>query len=207
MAHFPEIEVDVSALASSMMTGYGVHATDFPSADVAGLTTEYSFYMAARDAHAEATAAAHEATEAKNAALDSLELKMRGELKKSEADTASDPEKLEYIGWGSRVTPTHALPPGQPRNLDPVIQGPGTLFLDWKSAPRGSGGSARSYIIERREEPSGGGEFSEWTQIGVAIESEATLTNQPRGVQMEYRVKGINKGGESPASNVAPVVL
>ena len=33
------------------------------------------------------------------------------------------------------------------------------------------------------------------------------LTNQPRGPQLEYRVKAVNVGGESIPSNTVAVVL
>jgi len=207
MAQFPLLEVEISELATIMMAGYEAHVARFPSANMEALTAAYAGYSNAHNAHIEAHAAARVATEAKNAALDVLKKTMQGELKKSEADTANDPEELEYIGWGPRVSPTHAQPPGQPRNLDLTIQNSGTILLDWKSAVRGSSGAARSYIIERREEPAGGGEFGPWTQIGVAIESEATLTNQPRGVELEYRVIAINKSGDGPPSNTVTAVL
>jgi len=132
---------------------------------------------------------------------------MRDELKKSEVDVGSDSEKLEYIGWGPKAPPTPADPPGQPRNLDPVVQGPGTLFLDWKPPVRGSGGAVRTYVIERREQPAGGGAFGSWAQVGIALETESTLIDQPRGPQLEYRVKAVNAGGESVPSNTAAVVL
>ena len=44
-------------------------------------------------------------------------------------------------------------------------------------------------------------------KVQVAIESETSLTNQPRGPQLEYRVKAINVGGESIPSNTVAVVL
>ncbi len=132
---------------------------------------------------------------------------MHAELKKSEVDVASDPTKLELIGWGPRTPPSPMLPPGQPRNLDPVVQGPGTLLLKWRSASHSTGGKARTFVVERRDQPAGGGEFGDWTQVGLAIEPETTLTNQPRGPQMEYRVKGVNTGGESLPSNTVAVVL
>ena len=75
---------------------------------------------------------------------------MKNEIKQSEVDTASDPEKLEQIGWGRKAAPSPSDPPGQPRALDPIIQGPGTLLLDWKAPARGTGGTVRSYIVERR---------------------------------------------------------
>jgi len=207
MPNFPRKEADVVALANAMVAGYGAHAADFPSADALGLTTSLGDYNTAKTAQTDALAAAQVATETKNIKLNDLEDVMTDELKKSEVDVGSDSEKLEYIGWGPKAPPTPADAPGQPRNLDPVVQGPGTLFLDWKPPARGSGGTVRTYIIERREQPAGGGEFGDWAQVAIALETEATLTNQPRGPQLEYRVKAINVGGESVPSNTAAVVL
>lgn len=207
MAQFPKAEAEIVALANAMIAGYGAHAADFPSADVAALTTAISDYDTAKTAQTDALGVAQVATESKNLKRDSLEDIMRDELKKSEVDVGGGSEKLEYIGWGPKAPPSPADPPGQPRNLDPAVQGAGTLFLDWKPPARGSGGTVRTYVIDRREQPAGGGEFGSWAQIGIALETETTLTDQPRGLQLEYRVKAVNIGGESAPSNTAAVVL
>ena len=52
-----------------------------------------------------------------------------------------------------------------------------------------------------------GGAFNEWHQVGVALEHHSTLTEQPRNVQMEYRIVAVNNGGNSVPSNTAAVVL
>ena len=70
-----------------------------------------------------------------------------------------------------------------------------------------SGGAMRTYVIERRQQQEGGGEFGKWQQVGVALETEATLVIQPRGVQLEYRIKAINTGDKSVPSNIGAVVL
>jgi len=132
---------------------------------------------------------------------------MRTQLKQSEVDVAADPEKLELIGWGRKAPAQPSDPPGQPRNLDPVIQGPGTLFLDWKPPASGSGGPVRTYLIERREQPVGGGAFSAWRQVGASLTPEAHLTNQPRNQQLEYRVRAVNLAGQSAPSNTVKAVL
>ncbi|MBA7646977.1 hypothetical protein ES703_54745 [subsurface metagenome] len=211
MAQFPNAEADIVALASAMIAGYTAHPADFPSmdplTDLVALQAALSGYQTAKIAQTDALAAAQVATETKDLKLDDLEDLMRDELKKSEVDVGSDSEKLEYIGWGPKAPPTPAVTPGQPRNLDPVIQGPGTLFLDWKPPARGSGGTVRTYVIERREQPSGGGQFGSWAQVAIALETEATLMDQPRGPQLEYRIKAVNAGGESIPSNTAAVVL
>ena len=207
MPKFPKREAGILALVQAMINGYAAHAADFPSSIVFLLLVFRGSYITAKNAQTEAMAAAQVATDEKDTALAGLAQKMKAELKKSEVDVGDDSEKLEYIGWGPKAPPSPADPPGQPRNLDAAMQGAGTVLLDWKAPARGSGGTVRTYVIERRDQPAGGGEFGEWAQAGIALESEAMLMNQPRGLQLEYRVKAINTGGESLPSNTVAVVL
>ncbi len=81
--------------------------------------------------------------------------------------------------------------------------GDDNLFLDWKSPARGSGATVRTYVIERREQPAGNCEFGSWAKIGIALETETTLSGQ----QLEYRIKAVNAGGESIPSNTTAVLL
>ena len=207
MPRFPKRESDILALADAMFAGYIAHPADFPSHGGPGLPITRAWYMTAKNDQTDALAAAQVATDEKDTALAALVEKMKAELKKSEVDVGANSEKLEYIGWGPKAPPSPADPPGQPRNLDAVVQGAGTVLLDWKAPARGSGGTVRTYVIERRDQPEGGGEFGNWSQAGIALESETTIMNQPRGPQLEYRVKAINTGGESPPSNTVAVVL
>jgi hypothetical protein len=190
-----------------MLAGYLAHGAYFPSVSWMGLFFAIKNYRNAKKAQVNVLALAQVATEQKDAKLAALVELMKAELKKSEVDVADAPEKLEYISWGPKAPPSPADPPGQPRNLDAIIQGANTVLLDFKAPARGSGGNVRTYIIERRQQPEGGGEFGDWKQAGIALESETTLMNQPRGVQLEYRVKAINTGGESLPSNTVAVVL
>ena len=206
MPKFPKREADILALADAMFAGYFAHGAYFPSVSWIGLFLAIKDYRNVKKAQVNALAVAQVATEAKNLKLDDLEEKMRDELKKSEVDVADAPEKLEYIGWGPKAPPSPTDPPGQPRNLDAAVQGASTVLLDWKAPARGSGGTVRTYVIERRDQPEGG-EFGNWRQVGIALESESNIMNQPRGVQLEYRVKAINTGGESVPSNSVAAVL
>jgi hypothetical protein len=149
----------------------------------------------------------HLPTDNKNASLDTLRELMKNCLKKSQVDVGSDSEKLEYIGWGPKALAASVDPPGQPRNLVTLNQGLGEVSLDWKPPVRGSGGAVRTYVIEQRNQPQGDGDFSDWQPVGTAFEREATLMSQQRGIQLEYRVKAINTGGESIPSNTVAVVL
>ncbi|MDD5037227.1 MAG: hypothetical protein PHE55_21070 [Methylococcaceae bacterium] len=60
------------------------------------------------------------------------------------------------------------------------------IFLDWKE--RAEGGKPAAYLVQRREMPDGA-----WTLIGIAIESEITLLDQPRGKALEYRVLAVTR--------------
>lgn len=68
------------------------------------------------------------------------------------------------------------------------------MVLDWKEPI--DGGAVASYKIERRERPAGA-----WSLVAVALESEATLNNQERGKDWEFRVIAVNKAGEGVPSN------
>ena len=43
--------------------------------------------------------------------------------------------------------------------------------------------------------------------IASAIDNKIALQAEPTGWRMEYRVKAVNKGGESPPTNTISVVL
>jgi len=94
-----------------------------------------------------------------------------------------------------------------------IMQGPGTVYLDWKTPIiGGKGGPVRAYIIYRREQPQGsapqgGGAFGSWEQAGMALETQALLTNQSQRRQIEYRIIAVNSAGISVPSNTAAVVL
>ncbi|KKL18971.1 hypothetical protein LCGC14_2470150, partial [marine sediment metagenome] len=114
--------------------------------------------------------------------------------------------------WGPRATAQSIEAPGQPLSLKSVDEGAGTLLIEWKRPVRGSGGPVRTYIIERRQLPidetgDGGGDGGGWRQAAISLETKASLKDQPRSVQLEYRVKAINKTGQSPPSNTVAVVL
>jgi len=206
MPIFPKREPDILALCQAMIAGKTAHPAMFPSLNVGILIIGRADYEGAKTAQIEAIAHARVAGDQKDTALAALAEKMKAELKKSEVDVGGDSEKLEYIGWGPKAAPSPADPPGQPRDLEALAQGNGSVELDWKGPARGSGGAVRTYVIERRQQPTGG-EFGDWSQASIALESQAILMNQPRGPQLEYRVKAINTGGQSPPSNTVGVVL
>lgn len=209
MPNFPKTEAEMVALVEAMIAGYIANPADFPSidplTDLVALQTALSDYQTDKQSQIDARAQAQLATVTKGTKLDDLVELMKNDLKLSEVDVAADPTKLALIGWGPRQDPQPVEAPGQPTNLHPVAEGQGLLWLAWDRSD--SGGPVRNYIVERREQPAGGGEFGDWAIVGTALNNEINLNDQPRGVQMEYRVKAANIGGESTPSNTSAVVL
>jgi len=207
MPKFPRKEIEVQELVHRMIQGYTGNPGIFTNADIAGLQALLTAYETAKDDQDAKEALLHLATDLKDVSLHDMEGKMRDQLKQSEVDVGADPEKLELIGWGPRGAPTAITAPGQVRLLEILSEGAGTLKLDWKSPESGTGGPVRTYKIERREEPAAGQPMGEWHEAGLAFVTEVFLSGQPRGVQMEYQVVGMNSAGAGPASNVVAAVL
>jgi len=111
-----------------------------------------------------------------------------------------DEDKVKLIGWGRRKAETSLEARGQARTPEATCQGEGWIFLDWE-APT-DGGKIAAYKIQHRERPSG-----PWTDVGLAIESEITLSEQERGKEWEYRTIAVNKAGEGQPSNTVMAVL
>lgn len=209
MPNFPKTEAEVVALVEAMIAGYIANPADFPSidplTDLVALQGALATYQTDKQSQVNAKAQAKISTQTKSTTLDALTELMINDLKLSEVDVAADPTKLALIGWGPRQDPQPVEAPGQPTNLHPVAEGQGLLWLAWDSPE--SGGPLRNYIVQRREQPAGGGVFGSWEIVGTALNNEISLTDQPRGVQMEYRVIATNLGGESMPSNTSAVVL
>ena len=92
------------------------------------------------------------------------------------------------------------LTSSQCRAVEAHRRGEGWIFLDWKEPV--DGGAVAAYKILRRLRPDG-----PWTDAGMAVEREITLTNEERGKEWEYRVTAVNKAGEGEPSNTVMAVL
>lgn len=90
--------------------------------------------------------------------------------------------------------------------MNATQQSPGAVHLDWKAPVPDKGGAVRHYIILRREHAPGQS-FTNWSQAALALETEITLTNQPRFIHLEYRIIAVNASGVSVPSNFVDVVL
>ncbi|MBA7506223.1 hypothetical protein ES706_04904 [subsurface metagenome] len=205
MARFPITEADVLALAQAMVSGLtGAEGSPnvYPSPPVAPaeLTALISAYTTAKNAAIAAQAAAEQATADKDDALEDLVDAMKSDIRYAENTVDFDDDKLKLIGWAGRKAAAPLAVPGQGRLLEAPRQGEGWVFLDWKKPT--VGGSVSAYKVMRRERPAG-----LWAETATAVISEATLVEQPRGKELEYRIIAVNKAGDGEPSNTAMVVL
>jgi len=202
MTRFPRTEAEVIALAQSMVSGLTANAAVYPAPPVipADLTTLISAYTTAKNAAIAAQAAAEDATAGKDDALEDLVDAMKSDIRYAENTVDFDDDKLKLIGWAGKKAPTPLAIPGQTRLLEAPRQGDGWVFLDWK-API-DGGAPSAYKVMRRERPAGA-----WQDVATAVITEATLVEQPKGKELEYRIIAVNKAGEGEPSNTEMVVL
>ena len=202
MARFPDREAEIKALAQNIVTGLAANAADFPSPPVTSVNLQaiLTSFITLCDEQVAALAAAEQVTATKKAGLEELVIAMKADLRYAEDAVSYNDAKLTALGWGGKAAPTALQVPGQPRSLEAPRQGEGWIFLDWKKPA--DGGAVAAYKIERRERPTG-----DWTLVSMAIESEATLNNQERSKDWEYRVIATNKAGEGVPSNTVAAVL
>jgi len=202
MARFPSTEADVMALAEAMITGLTANALIYPLPPVVvlDLTAAKTAYVTALNAAIAAKAAAAAATDSKDDALEVLTDAMKSDIRYAENTVDYDDAKLKLIGWAGRKEATALTAPGQARLLEAPRQGEGWVFFDWK-API-DGGTVAAYRVMRRERPDG-----PWEDTATAMLTEITLVDQPRAIELEYRVIAVNKAGEGEASNTQMVVM
>jgi hypothetical protein len=200
MARFPARESEVIALAHQMAAGFAGHSDLFanPPLSADHLQRLLTAFLADRDAANLADSRAAEAHAKKDASLDQLKDGMTTLLRY--AENIASPDQFGLIGWSGRSAAAALEAPGQPRALEAMRQGAGWVFLDWKEPAEG--GKPAAYHLQRRELPDGA-----WQPAGLAVISEATVTGQPTGKRLEYRVLAVNKAGEGMASNGVEVVL
>lgn len=205
MANFPNREESIASLATTMSNGYAAHIADFPSIDELALSGAIGQYNSAKTAQEQAAAAAKVATEAKNQKLDAMMNLMKEDLKLSEVDTDDDPEKLAYIGWGTKSPSTPIQPPLTATNLIAVFNGSSQLTLNWDKSVIDKDRPVYNYVIQRRDKIDG--EYTGWFMVDMAYDNQASFIGQPANIEMDYRIIATNSAGNSVYSNTVPVVL
>ena len=206
MPRFPKKEADIFALANQMIAGYTAIPAVFPHADVIALenaSNDYTNQVIVAGCYKADVALA---TEVKDKSFRALVRNMKQQLKRSESDTKDNPLQLKHIGWTEERYGGQTRKPAQPRSFEATPRGPGVVELEWKAPAPGKGGPVRSYVVLRRQQLPGQ-KFTHWSQEGMALTPEITLTNQPRYIQLEYRIIAINATGTSVPSNAVAVVL
>lgn len=202
MARFPRTDAEIVALAQAMETGLAANLATYPAPPVAvlDLTDLKNDYISAANNAIAARAAAEAAITTKDDRLAELVEAMKKDLRYAENTVNFDDDKLKLIGWGGRAAASALTAPGQARLLEAPRQGEGWIFLDWK-APA-DGGKPAAYRVMRRERPAGA-----WEDVATALDTESTLVEQPRTLELEYRIVAVNTAGEGEPSNTAMAVL
>jgi len=171
-----------------------------PPASPEVLKAAMANYKARLNEAIQARAAALAATIAKQEALDNLVAIMKSDLRYAELITNRNDASLKALGWSAPRPKKPQPAPGQPGTLRIVEIGDRTLSLCW-NAPAG-GGRVLMYVIQRRVNTE-----SRWREAASVLETAATLTDQPTGEVLEYRVVAMNKSGSSLSSNSITVKL
>ncbi len=200
---FPKKETEMVYLAVRMINGYFAHTLDFPSVNRMTLYFRYRDYNDARTALFNKKTKAHLAAVRKERRFTELCEIMKKDLRLSEVDTRNNPEKLSFIGWGVKSNPLPAEIPAQPINLRIGTIKETAVQLKWDRPLRGI---VRNYIIQRRQKQTSGN-FSQWLLIAASYKTQITLSNQPKGINLEYRVKAVNTAGQSQSSNTVSNIL
>jgi len=116
-------------------------------------------------------------------------------------------EQLEFMEWGPKAEAQRLIPPGMPHHFEIVGTGKGAIEFDWKPPAPQSGGDVRNYLVFRRDKSNPTQPFTPWQQIQSSLATTRFLTDQPRGIDLEYRVVAVNNAGNSVPSNTVTAVL
>ena len=85
------------------------------------------------------------------------------------------------------------------RNIKIEAEGDTWVILTWK--PPAEGGAPGVYRIQRKRES------QPWEDIGISIDTKELCSDQPRGVELNYRVFAVNKAGTGQPSATVTVEL
>jgi hypothetical protein len=198
---FPRTESEIATLAARVIEGLTNAAEDFPTPPIPAealrgkleaFTTADTETVAAkttfRDRHA-----------VKDGALAELVDALKADLRYAEIAVRDAPQKLNALGWRLPRDGTPLQPPGETRDITIVSEGDTWAILRWK--PPADGGAPAFYRIQRRQEG------APWDDAGITATTEQLMSNQPRGVQLHYRVIAVNKAGDGPPSATVTLVL
>ncbi len=201
MARFPQTEPEVAVLAALVAEGLEKATEDFPTPPVPAteLRTKLDTYEQTRAATVVAETAFREQHATKDDALEDLVDSTKADLKYAEFAVKDRPGKLSQLGWAPRRSSTPLEAPGEVRNIKLVGEGDTWLVLRWESPSEG--GKPAFYKIHRLSDE------DRWDEVGTSTNTEQLMSNQPRGVSLNFRVTAVNNAGEGPPSATVTVVL
>ncbi len=226
MPRFPERKAEKDALYSAIVAGITANPALYPSG--AGDPFELAVFNGlitakntAKNTRQNEEGQFRNAVATETDAYDDTDDESRRLIDLAMATHGKDSPHLTLIGWGPTADRTSNIP-GQPRQLEAVVQAPGAVFLDWKApAPSSSGGVGEGgagepaappgkvsyYKVQRRKRTLQGQQVEDWTDHATTTDTEINLSGLDRGVEYDFRVLASNATGDSTASNVVSVVL
>jgi len=201
MPRFPETEPEIAALAALVVEGLEQAVEDFPNPPVPAteLRSKLDTYAQTRAATVVAETDFREQHAEKDEALEDLVDSTKADLKYAEFAAKDRPGKLSQLGWAPRRSGTPLESPGEVRNIKLVGEGDSWVVLRWESPS--DGGKPAFYKIHRESGD------DQWDEVGTSTDTEKLVSNQPRGVNLNFRVTAANKAGEGPPSATVTVVL
>ena len=201
MARFPKAEAKIAQLARLIAEGLAHAPEDFPSPPVssADLLAQLAEFQRRNAAHAASRAQTKILRAEKLVSLKTVKDSMRADLRYAEIMARRHPTKLQLLGWGSRRPRTPLKPPGEVRDMAIRSEGDTWLLLGW-GAPV-DGGAVAAYRVLRRK-PGGS-----WEDVATSTDAVELLREQPRGVELEFRVIALNRAGEGAPSATVTAVL
>ena len=201
MPRFPKAESKIAQLAQQIADGLAHAAERFPLPPVppAALKAQLDDYREKTAALVRARAEARMRRVEKDNALKTLKDSMRADLRYAEMMARRYPEQLVQLGWRARRPRTMLKSPGEVRNIAIRDEGNTWVLLTWEAPDEG--GEVAGYQIQRRE-PQG-----EWEDVATSVDRMELLRDQPRGVELEFRVLAMNRAGTGGPSATVKAVL
>lgn len=133
---------------------------------------------------------------ARETAVDTLRTRMRGLISELAILLPDDDARWYTFGLSAPGDPETPGTPAAP-TLTPGIAGSGLLFLDWPDSRR----TERYRVWQKKPgEPA-------FTPVATITESDASLTNLPTGILLEYQITAVNTAGESTPSPASTITL
>jgi hypothetical protein len=198
---FPEAEPEIATLAMRVIEGLRQLGAEFPALPVPTdeLQARLDRFNGSKSRVVDATATLREEHAVNDQDLEDLVDGTKANLKYAEVVFRDQPAKLSQLRRGPRRDGSTLEAPGEVRDIRILSEGDTWVTLRWN--PPADGGAAGAYKIQRKRK-----DARVWEDVGSSVDTVQTLSNQPRGIEMDYRVVA-NKAGTGQPSATVTVVL